>query len=138
MMEKKCRYKRTDVWIYVQNRMSREEEAEFQLHLLHCDQCRDELARLRRMVRSMEEKERRKITLKTWIMAASITCVIVGGGAYWYQWSVNNGSGEHSSGDMQDMNIKPPVLRNGVDSVVHQDTIPDDTTQIFIEDFGED
>lgn len=37
-----------------------------------------------------------------------------------------------------DMNIKPPVLRNGVDSVVHQDSIPDDTTQIFVEDFGGD
>lgn len=136
-MEKKCRYKRTDVWIYVQNRMSREEEAEFQLHLLHCDQCRDELARLRRMVRSMGEKEQRKVTLKTWIMAASITCVIVGGGA-WYQWSLNNGSGEHTPEDMQDMDIKPPVLRNGVDSVVHQDSIPDDATQIFVEDFSED
>ena len=35
-----------------------------------------------------------------------------------------------------DMNIKPPVLRNEVDSVVHQDSLPDDTTQIFIEDSG--
>lgn len=67
-MEKKCKYKRSDAWLYVQNRMSREEEAEFQLHLLHCEACREELARFRQMVRSMGEKERRTISFRGWIM----------------------------------------------------------------------
>jgi hypothetical protein len=47
-MEKKCGYKRADVWLYIQNRMGREEETEFQHHLLTCDDCKEELVRLYR------------------------------------------------------------------------------------------
>ena len=133
-MEKKCKYKRSDAWLYVQNRMSREEEAEFQLHLWHCEACREELARFRQMVRSMGEKERRTISFRGWIMAASITCLIVGGGAYWYHRTADNGSGELTPGGVHDVNVKPPVLRNGMDSVAPQDSIAGDTIQIFVEE----
>lgn len=133
-MEKSCKYKRSDAWLYVQNRMSREEEAEFQLHLLHCDGCREELARYRQMVRSMGEKERRVLSFRGWIMAASITCLIVGGGSYWYHRTAGNGGAELTPGGVHDVNVKPPVLRNGTDSVAPQDSIAGDTVRIFVEE----
>ena len=43
---KKCEYKRSDCWLYIQNRMSREEETEFQRHLLSCEECREDMAQL--------------------------------------------------------------------------------------------
>ena len=52
-MKEQCGYKHSDIWLYVQNRMSREEETEFQQHLLHCEKCKEELVRLRLMVHSI-------------------------------------------------------------------------------------
>ena len=133
-MEKNCKYKRSDAWLYVQNRMSREEEAEFQLHLLHCNGCREELTRFRQMVRSMGEKERRTISFRGWMIAASIVCLIVGGGAYWHYWTTNKGMDDSLPGGSHKLKMKSPVLRNDKDSIASQDSLPEDTIQIFVED----
>lgn len=128
-MERKCGYKRSDVWLYIQNRMSREEEAEFQLHLLHCKECRAELEQLRSIVHSIDKKERRGVSFRVWMLAASVACIMIGGGLYW-----NYYSGLQQDVSLPDVNhefeVNPPVLHNDYDSIAPQDTIPEDTMQI--------
>ena len=55
-MKEQCGYKHSDIWLYVQNRMSRRRKRKFQQHLLHCEKCREELVRLRLMVHSIGKK----------------------------------------------------------------------------------
>lgn len=130
-MEKQCNYKRSDVWQYVQNRMSREEETEFQRHLCTCDTCRKELEHWRGMVRSMEKKERRLMP-RVWIIAATVACLIVGGGIYHY-FAVDN-EGVLVPGKPSILPVHPPVLRQGVDSMEKADTLPIDTCRIWMDD----
>lgn len=132
-MGKRCGYRRSEIWLYVRNRMSREEETEFQRHLLHCENCRDELVRLRQMIRSIGKKERRVASFRVWMIAASIACILVGGGVYWHYWAFQEGS-NLSPGEIHELKINPPVLRHGKDSIAPQDTIPADTMRIDIAD----
>lgn len=130
-MEKSCGYKRSEIWFYIQNRMSREEETEFQQHLLHCTDCRDELARLRLMIHSIEEKERRTPSFRTWMMAASIASILVGGGVYWHHLAFQEG-GSPSPIGIHELKNNQPVLHNEIDSIAPQDTILTDTLQIHV------
>lgn len=132
-MGKKCGYKRSDNWLYVRNQMSREEETEFQRHLLHCEDCRDELARLRLMIRSIGKKEQRAASFRVWMIAASIACILVGGGAYWHYWAFHEGS-SLSPSDIHELRMNLPVLHHRKDSIAPQDTIPADTMLINVAD----
>lgn len=125
-MAKSCRYKRSEVWLYVQSRMSREEETAFQQHLLHCMDCRDELVRLRLMIHSIGKRERHILSLRSWMVAASITCIVVGGGVYWYHVTIQEGSNLSPAGT-HELKTNPPVLYNDKDSIAPQDTIPTDS-----------
>ena len=129
-MDKQCRYKRSDIWKYVQNRMSREDESEFQMHLLECNECRDELAKLRVLVHSIGKKEQRGFTLRFWVVAASVTCVLAGGTYWYYSTAWQNGSS--SPVNLPQLKINPPILHNEADSINPQDTVPADTIQIHI------
>lgn len=125
-MAKSCGYKRSEVWLYVQNRMSRKEETAFQQHLLHCMDCRDELVRLRLMIHSIGKRERRILSLRAWMVAASITCIVVGGGVYWHHLAIQEGSNFSPAG-AHELKTNPPVLHNDKDSIAPQDTIPTDS-----------
>lgn len=125
-MAKSCGYKRSEVWLYVQNRMSREEETAFQQHMLHCTDCRDELARLRLMIHSIGKREKRALSFRVWMMAASITCIVVGGGIYWYHLALQQGSNLSPNG-IHELKTNPPILHNEKDSVAPKDTIPADS-----------
>ena len=83
-MKKKCGYTHADVRLYLQNRMIREEETEFQQHLQNCENCREELIVLRRITRSISKKERRTVSFRTWMITASLACLIIGEGFYCY------------------------------------------------------
>lgn len=126
-MKKECGYKRSDVWMYVQNRMSREEETEFQQHLMHCDDCREELAQLRLMVRSLGKKERRFPAFRVWMIAASVACIVMGGGAYWHYFV--RGDGGEVTGGPNSLKINPPGRHDDHDSIAPRDTIKVDTIQ---------
>lgn len=126
-MKKECGYKRSDVWMYVQNRMSREEETEFQQHLMHCDDCREELAQLRLMVRSLGKKERRFPAFRVWMIAASVACIVMGGGAYWHYFV--QGEGGAVPGGSNSLKINPPGRHDDHDSIAPRDTIKVDTIQ---------
>lgn len=131
MNEKKCGYKRSDVLLYIQNRMSREEETEFQQHLLQCEECRDELAQLRSIVHAIGKKEHSPRTFHVWMVAASVACILLGGGAYWYyrlssQESISLPGGNH------ELKINPPVMRNDRDSITSKDTLPADTLSMEV------
>lgn len=127
-MKEQCGYKHSDVWLYVQNRMSREEETEFQQHLLHCEECREELARLRLMVHSIGKKERRNVSFRIWVVAASVVCMMMGGGAYYYFFT--HKGGRFSPGGSHELKINPPALYNDKDSITPQDTIRMDTVSV--------
>lgn len=129
-MRQKHGYKRSDIWLYVQNRMSREEETAFQQHLLHCQDCRDELARLRLMVHAIRKKERRVASFRVWLIAASIACVVVGSGVYY--WGTTGGEDIFMPGGTHELKVNPPVLYDDKDSVAPQDSILEDTAQIYV------
>ena len=129
-MKEQCGYKHSDIWLYVQNRMSREEETEFQQHLLHCEKCKEELVRLRLMVHSIGKKERRNVSFRIWIVAASVACVLMGGGTYYYLFTQR---GEQFPPDgSHEMKMNPPVLYNDKDSITPQDTIRMDTVSVKV------
>lgn len=113
--------------MYVQNRMSREEETEFQQHLMHCDDCREELAQLRLMVRSLGKKERRFPAFRVWMIAASVACIVMGGGAYWHYFV--RGDGGEVPGGPNSLKINPPGRHDDHDSIAPRDTIEGDTLQ---------
>ncbi|WP_294608394.1 zf-HC2 domain-containing protein [uncultured Bacteroides sp.] len=129
-MKKQCGYKHSDIWLYIQNRMSREEETEFQQHLLNCEECGKELVRLRLMVQSIGKKERRNIPFRIWMVAASVTCILMGGGACYYFLTQRGGT--FSPGDSHELKINPPILHNNRDSIAPQDTIPADTILVKV------
>ena len=127
---KKCEYKRSDCWLSIQNRMSREEETEFQQHLLSCEECREELAQLRLMVHSIGKKERRTISFRIWIVAASAACILMGGGTCYYFFTQKGD--RFSPGNTHELKIHPPVMRNDRDSITSKDTLPADTLSMEV------
>lgn len=122
-MEKKCGYKRADVWLYIQNRMGREEETEFQHHLLTCDDCKEELVRLRSVISSIQRKEKRKGTFRNWMIAASVACVVLGGGGYSYYYSSIRKDGHLLPEDVHQLKVNPPIIRGDMDSIAPQDSV---------------
>lgn len=129
-MNRQCGYKHSDIWLYIQNRMSREEETEFQQHLLTCEECVGELAQLRRVIRSIGKKERRIIPFRTWMLVASVACILMGGGAYYY--FNNHSGGAFQPGISPKLKMRPPVLHNDKDSIAPQDTIFEDTLSVTV------
>lgn len=127
---KKCEYKRSDCWLYIQNRMSREEETEFQRHLLSCEECREDLAQLRLMVHSIGRKERRTISFRIWIVAASAACILMGGGTCYYFFTQKED--RFSPGNTHELKIHPPVRHDDRDSITSKDTIPADTLSLEV------
>ncbi|MEG1546705.1 MAG: zf-HC2 domain-containing protein, partial [Bacteroides sp.] len=73
---RKCNYSKLDLARYLQNKMTRDEETEFQKHLITCSDCRDELECMRRAIKEIEQEPGSK---KTWIIAAAIACSVAGG-----------------------------------------------------------
>ncbi len=132
-MKKKCGYTHADVRLYIQNRMSREEETEFQQHLQNCENCREELIVLRRITRSIGKKERRTVSFRTWMIAASLACLIIGEGFYCY-YLIKGENTRSSPGDSQEFKINPPALHLHKDSITPQDSLPADTLQMEITD----
>lgn len=131
MKEKKCGYKRSDVLLYIQNRMSREEETEFQQHLLQCKECCDDLAQLRSIMHAIGKKERSPRIFHVWMVAASVACILLGGGAYWHyrlssQESISLPEGNH------ELKINPPVMRNDRDSITSKDTVSVDADTLSV------
>ncbi|WP_294627037.1 hypothetical protein [uncultured Bacteroides sp.] len=116
-MEKKCRYKHSDIWLYVQNRMSREEETEFQYHLMHCRVCCEDLAHTRCMIRAIGKKQQRVPSFRGWIIAASLTCLASGTAAYWYHQAAGGDADAVSPGNVYEWRIDPPVVHDSRDSV---------------------
>ncbi len=129
-MKKKCEYKRSDCWLYIQNRMSREEETEFQQHLLRCEECREELVQLRLMVHSIGKKERRTIPFRIWIVAVSAACVLMGGGTYYYFFTQRGD--RLSPGNTHELKIHPPVRHADRDSITSKDTVQADTLSMEV------
>ena len=52
-----CQYKREDIERYFCNEMTESEEVAFQKHLLHCEDCRRELGKYRRLSAAIAEPE---------------------------------------------------------------------------------
>lgn len=129
-MKKQCEYKHSDIWLYIQNRMSQEEETEFQQHLLNCEECREELSRLRLMVHSIGKKERWNTSFRIWMVAASVACVLMGGGACYYFFIQKEKA--FSPGNSHGLKINPPILHNNRDSIAPQDTIQADTISVKV------
>lgn len=129
-MKKQCGYRHSDVRLYIQNRMSMDEETAFQHHLLNCQSCSEELAQLRRMIHSIGKKERRILPFRIWMLAASVACILMGGGAYYYYISQMGGTMQPGGSD--GLKLNPPLLRNGMDSIAPQDTIPTDTISVEV------
>lgn len=130
-MEKKCRYKRSDIWLYIQNRMSREEEAEFQRHLITCDDCKEELLQLRSIILSIQRKERRRTSFRNWMIVASVACILLGGGVYCYYNSIQKGNDFlPTGGEQHHLKINTPVLHNDRDSIASEDSLCTDTMSV--------
>lgn len=129
-MKKQCEYKHSDIWLYIQNRMSQEEETEFQQHLLNCEECREELSRLRLMVHSIGKKERWNTSFRIWMVAASVACVLMGGGACYYFFIQKEEA--FSPGNSHGLKINPLILHNNRDSIAPQDTIQADTISVKV------
>lgn len=72
----KCEYSKSDLTRYLQNKMTRKEETEFQQHLSGCPACDKELACMRSAVKELEQEEGSK---KKWIIAVAIACSVAGG-----------------------------------------------------------
>lgn len=75
-----CRYGKSDLTRYLQNKMTRKEETAFQQHLSGCPACGKELACMRSAVKELEQEEGSK---KKWIIAVAIACSVAGG-VYFY------------------------------------------------------
>lgn len=73
---RKCKYSESDLSRYLQNKMSRDEQTEFQSHLSSCSFCQKELDSMRTIIRYLEQKEGTK---KKWIIAVAIACSVAGG-----------------------------------------------------------
>lgn len=129
-MKRKCGYRHSDVRLYIQNRMSIDEETAFQHHLLNCEACAEELARLRRMVHSIGRKERRIIPFRIWMLAASVACVLMGGGAYYYFSTQSAGIMQPEGSD--GLKLNPPAFRNDRDSIAPGDTLRIDTISVEV------
>lgn len=129
-MKRQCGYRHSDVRLYIQNRMSMEEETAFQHHLLNCEACSEELAQLRCMIHSIGKKERRILPFRIWMLAASVACILMGGGAYCY---FNSQAGRTlQPGGSDGLKLNPPVLRNDKDSIAPPDTIFEDTISVTV------
>lgn len=116
-MDKKCEtYERSDLLCYLQNRMSREEENEFQRHLMTCHHCREEVGRLRTIIHTLEHHtvmNRKQI----WIAAATIALLIVGGITVTV-W--RNGAPSNSSSPLQ---YNPEDVHHNQDTVLWKDSV---------------
>lgn len=132
-MEKKCGYKRSDIWLYIQNRMSREEETVFQHHLLQCDGCRKELAQVRQVIFSIRRKEKKSVSFRNWMIAASVACVLAGGSAYWlHRSSLPDSPSLPEEPGQPRLKINPPALHQDKDSIVSGDSASTDTIPVEI------
>ncbi|MBC8602686.1 zf-HC2 domain-containing protein [Parabacteroides acidifaciens] len=99
---------------YFLNRLSPEETASFQFHLLHCEACRIKLERMRRLANEEEEvvspARRLDFSLFTRVAAVAGLLVLLAGGGYYFT---------HIPSD-EDLHLEmnePPVFHSG-DSVV--------------------
>lgn len=72
----KCNITPLNLTRYLQNKMTREEETDFQQHLDNCPGCREQLERMRIAIREIEQEGGSK---KAWIIAVAIACSVAGG-----------------------------------------------------------
>lgn len=67
---------KSDIIRYLSNKMTRQEEAKLQKHLLTCDSCREEVRKLRVLVQAMKKDGR---AIPSWVITTAIACTLVGG-----------------------------------------------------------
>lgn len=72
----KCHVTLLNLTRYLQNKMTRDEETEFQQHLDNCPDCRERLERMRVAICELDKEEGSK---KGWIIAVAIACSVAGG-----------------------------------------------------------
>lgn len=113
----KCKYGKSDLTRYLQNKMTRKEETEFQKHVLECADCAKELECMRNAVKELEQEDHSK---KKWIIAVAIACS-VGGGVYF------SPIGQVDKTKSFEFNQPDPY--NSIDSIEKEDTLFLDTIQ---------
>lgn len=124
-MRTKCeKYSSSDLMFYVRGKMSPEEELELQHHLLSCEECREELTRLRTVIESIEESDIIAATSpfkRIYIVVATATAIIIGGVFTIPLWDNNNTPSTP-------IIFTPAPEYNSVDEIeMKQDTIDRDT-----------
>lgn len=114
-----CKYKKSDLVRYLQNRMTRSEECEFQKHLIHCESCTKELKKLRYCMARLKKESSSK---KRWIIAAAIACSVVGG-IYISQMNEQE--------ETIPFDFKQEPIYHDIDSLPMNDTLNADTIQSY-------
>lgn len=91
-----CKYTPNDIGRYLFNRMTQEEEAEFQFHLSQCEKCRTDLQAIRNLTEGLKEDDSdndeihscplppRHKPLRNYFIAASILLLCCPGIAFYY------------------------------------------------------
>lgn len=93
-----CKYTSKDIGRYLFNKMTPDEETEFQFHLGQCSKCQSELQAIRNLAEGLEDEEaeanqltgektipsKRRIHLYKYLVAASVILLCCVGIAFYY------------------------------------------------------
>lgn len=127
-----CKYTSKDIGLYLLNKMSPEEEADFQFHLNDCETCRVKLEEMRRLAEGFREEEgasagmvslvpkKNKTVFLLKIVSTIAALVLIG-----YFITVSTGR-IPDAGSVQ-QGLSPGVYHHGDSIRNERDSIPGDT-----------
>ncbi len=130
-MKKACdKYKFSDSIAYLQNKMSREEESQFQFHMMGCPHCQRRVANLRRVVNMLSINT--MPIKRIWLSAASVVIIVGASMTFWRSSTggsesleinyaephiLHSSEGEGDSYTIDTTNMSADSIRNNIDSL---------------------